>query len=167
MRWTGFLSIAVAGVLFGCRDIEAPTPMNAPRTASTELDDEEGETCPYSWHTEEECNNIRAMTTQETADVQFMINHILTYDSECQALKESLQSKLNAGEIKAYTAVVQRADGEYHTRDGAIHLFEPRGRGASELGWTVLHEGAHAIGVNAETGAGSAEWYSNYCWLGD
>jgi hypothetical protein len=106
---------------------------------------------------------MRDLTTEERADIQFILNHTRN-DPSCQNIKSTLQGKLDSGAIKAYTGQEMRATGDMHTQSGEIHLFEPRGRGATELGWTVLHEGAHFHGYSAEW---IAESQANYCWMGD
>jgi hypothetical protein len=109
-------------------------------------------------------NNMRPLTQQERDAVQFVISHTYTGSNLCMEIASIMQWKLNAGEIKAYSAQTMRAAGDMHTKTGEAHIFEPAQRGASELGWTTLHEGAHFRGYSSETGA---EAIANFCWMGD
>lgn len=77
-----------------------------------------------------------------------------------------VKSRLYAGQIKAFDNDFSNY-GDYHPNGGQIHIWQPNAGGNNQLGWTVLHEGAHsAYGVRHEE-TGGAEWWANYCWLGD
>ena len=148
----------------------APTGGLWVNSFTTVLENDENAECPYY---DPNCN-VKPLTVQEEQAVQAQIDHMWHWDSRCTELKMDLQMRLWNGNIRAYTQTYPPLFGpaDYHVSGpimGQIHLRDPLTMWAQgNLNFYMLHEAAHAaFGAPDGTGYQDANWWANYCWMGD
>ena len=163
------LFVAVALSCSGSPEPSAPTGRLWINRLTTVAEDDENAGCPYY---DPYCN-VKPLTVEEEQAVQFQIDHMFHWDSSCEQLKMDLQMRLWSGQIRAFSnATPPIYPGDYHVFgpvQGQIHLRDPITMWAQgNLGWYMLHESAHStFGVGDNYGYQDANWWANYCWMGD
>ena len=155
-------AVLIVVTFIGCREPISPADGGE---VGREVSEEE---CPL---THPDCN-LRSLTPSESTEVHFISNHV-RWDSQCQSMKWDLQTRLFGGRIRVWDGTQNGIWGDFHpppqTLGGEIHLWQPLAGGIYELPWTVLHEDAHsALGIGGGySNENTADFWANYCWLGD
>jgi hypothetical protein len=143
---------------------EQPTVLTPGKISHSALPTDVEEDCPEN---HPDCD-LRALTTVEYDAMMFGLTHIWNIDV-CNNIKWTLYDKLVAGKIRAWDNNINGDRGDHHrggTLAGEIHIFGPEATNA-DLGWLLLHEGAHAYyGITQANDYQASDW-ANLCWLGD